>query len=401
MRLALLLVGCLAGASAAEPKFVALFNGKNLKGWVQCNGKATYVVKDKAIVGTTVEGSPNSFLCTEKEYGDFVLEFEVKVDPVLNSGVQIRSHRYEAEQKVRIFDGKKVDERTMPAGRFYGYQVEIANLKDGSSGGIYDEARRGWLKDPAQDPVASKAFKDNEWNLYRVEAIGDRMRTWVNGVPIVEVIDSADLSGQIGLQVHSFKGEKPAQVRWRNIRIQDLGRHTWTRVWDGETMKGWTPRGGGSWKIEDGALHGASVAGDTRVGYLVSDESFKDLTVRWKTKITKGNSGFFVRTDPKTMAAYEVEIDAQKRMGGFWETGGRNWVTGPEDNAGAVSGDWNELTAHLHGHRIVFHLNGAKTVELLEDVKGRLEGVLALQVHGRMDTDVWFKDIEVLTPEKK
>ncbi|HBY61380.1 MAG TPA: hypothetical protein DEH78_16280, partial [Solibacterales bacterium] len=304
-------------------------------------------------MGTTVEGSPNSFLCTEREYGDFVLEFEVKVDPVLNSGVQIRSHRHDAERVVRFSDGKQVRNWKIPAGRFHGYQVEIANNKDGSSGGIYDEARRGWLKDPAKDPVASKAFKDNEWNLYRVEAVGDRLRTWVNGVPVVEVIDSWDLSGYIGLQVHSFKGEKPAQVRWRNIRIQDLGRHTWKRVWDGSTMTGWTPRGGGSWKIEEGALHGASVAGDTRVGYLVSDESFKDLTLRWKTKITKGNSGLFIRSEPKTLAAYEVEIDAQKRMGGFWETGGRNWVTGPEDNAGAAANDWNDLTAHLHGHRIV------------------------------------------------
>ncbi|HBY61805.1 MAG TPA: hypothetical protein DEH78_18445 [Solibacterales bacterium] len=76
-------------------------------------------------------------------------------------------------------------------------------------------------------------------------------------------------------------------------------------------------------------------------------------------------------------------------------------MPGPEDNAGAAANDWNDLTAHLHGHRIVFQLNGATTVELPNDEKGRTEGVLALQVHGRMETDVWFKDLEVLVPEAK
>jgi hypothetical protein len=112
----------------------------------------------------------------------------------------------------------------------------------------------------------------------------------------------------------------------------------------------------------------------------------------------KGNSGFFVRADREKLAAYEVEIDEMARTGGFWETGGRNWVTGPEDNASVVPNEWNELTASLYGHRIVFHLNGVKTVDLPDDVRGRLEGHLALQAHGRRPTDVWFKDVEILLP---
>jgi hypothetical protein len=380
----MLLLAAAATLSAADKPFVPLFDGKTLDGWEVCNGKATYAVEDGAIVGATAEGSPNSFLCTKKEYGDFVLEFETRTDPLLNSGVQIRSHR-------------KQD-----TGRVYGYQVEIANEKSGASGGIYDEARRGWLHNIDKDPAASKAFKDHQWNRYRVEAIGDTMKVWINDVPCANLVDSMDLSGFIALQVHSYKGEKPAQVRWRKIRIQDLGRHVWKPLWDGKTMAGWTPRGGGRFTIEDGAIHARSVEGDERIGYLVSDQSWTDSTTRLRFKMVKGNSGYFVRSAKENLAAYEVEIDELKGTGGFWETGpgGRKWVTGPEDNGSAAGGEWNEMTASLHGHRIVFHVNGRKTLDLPNDTQGRLEGHIALQTHGsKKPTEVWFKDMAVLVKE--
>ncbi len=388
----ILLLAAAATLSAADKPFVPLFDGKTLNGWEVCNGKATYVVEKGTIVGTTAEGSPNSFLCTKKEYGDFVLEFETKTDPLLNSGVQIRSHRY-AEAN---------PQKKQEKGRVYGYQVEIANEKSGASGGIYDEARRAWLHNIDKDPAASKAFKDNQWNRYKVEAIGDTMKVWINDVPCANIVDSMDLSGFIALQVHSYKGDKPAQVSWRNIRIQDLGRHVWKPLWDGKTMAGWTPRGGGKFTIEDGAIHAQSVDGDERIGYMVSDQSWTDSTTRVRFKMVKGNSGYFVRSDKGNLAAYEVEIDEIKGTGGFWETGptGRKWVTGPEDNGSAIGGEWNEMTASLHGHRIVFHVNGRKTLDLPNDTQGRLEGHIALQTHGsKKPTEVWFKDVAVLVKE--
>jgi hypothetical protein len=387
--------------AAADQRPVSLFDGKSLKGWAQCNGTAKYSVEGGTIVGTTVEGSPNSFLCSGKEYGDFILELETKTDPALNSGIQIRSHRYAQETPVRTFNGKEAIERKQPAGRVYGYQVEIANESSGSSGGIYDEARRGWLENTASKAECKSAFKDNQWNRYRVSAIGDVIRTWVNGVECANVVDSTDLTGFIALQVHAFKGEKPAQVRWRNIRITDLGKHTWRSLWDGKTFEGWTVAPGGKWTIENGAIHGITVPDDPRIGFVLSNESFKDVTARIRFKIPKGNSGFFVRTDPETRAAYEVEIDATRRTGGLWETRGRNWVTGPEDNANMRPDEWNEITAHLHGRRVVFHLNGWKTVDLPDDVKGRLEGRMGMQVHGsRMPSEVLFREISVLEQAK-
>ncbi|MGH7201184.1 MAG: 3-keto-disaccharide hydrolase [Planctomycetaceae bacterium] len=199
---ALLLVA--TGLTAGEQDAVSLFNGKDLAGWKQINGTATYVVEDGVIVGTTVEGSPNSFLCTTKDYGDFELEFEVKVDDRLNSGVQIRSH-----SKADFKDG-----------RVHGPQVEI-EAAPGEAGYVYSEGTgRGWL---SQDRTKNNVFKTGEWNHYRVRAVGPRIQTWINGEPVADLTDEESYrSGFIGLQVHSFKGDSPAQVRWRNIRIREV-----------------------------------------------------------------------------------------------------------------------------------------------------------------------------------
>jgi hypothetical protein len=206
-----------------QDEWISLFDGKTLDGWSIHSGFAKYQVEDGAIVGTTVKGSPNSFLCTDREYGDFILEFEVLLDPRLNSGVQIRSKIAEAE-KVFVFSGRdgKPQKRTAPPDRVYGYQVEIATEKSGSSGSIYDEARRAFmLSSTRSDPAAGKAFKDGQWNKFRIECKGDRIRTWINDVPCIDLRDGMTLRGIIGLQVHGVGNDDTAyQVSWRNIRIK-------------------------------------------------------------------------------------------------------------------------------------------------------------------------------------
>jgi 4-hydroxy-4-methyl-2-oxoglutarate aldolase len=206
-----------------QDEWVSLFDGKTLDGWSVHSGFAKYHVEDDAIVGTTVKGSPNTFLCTDREYGDFILEFEVNLDPRLNSGVQIRSKIAEAE-KVFVFSDRegKPEKRVAPPDRVYGYQVEIATEKSGSSGSIYDEARRAFmLVSTRSDPDASKAFKDGQWNKFRIECKGDNIKTWINDVPCVDLRDGMTLRGVIGLQVHGIgKDAGPYEVRWRNIRIK-------------------------------------------------------------------------------------------------------------------------------------------------------------------------------------
>ena len=203
---------CLAGSvQAGESGWVELFNGKNLEGWTQHNGTATYKVEDGTIVGTTSEGSPNSFMCTKKNYGDFELEFEVKVADELNSGCQIRSQQKDGD------------------GRVNGPQVEIeASGKNGAEAGyVYGEATgRGWLT-PEDRLKPHKNMKDGEWNKFRIVAKGPRFQTWINGKQIEDLTDEAIYkthpTGFIGLQVHGIKkGTGPYSVAWKNIRIKEL-----------------------------------------------------------------------------------------------------------------------------------------------------------------------------------
>lgn len=204
-------------AMAAEG-WESLFDGKTLDGWQVKGGKATYKVDDGAIVGTTVEGSPNTFLC-RGPYEDFELELDVLCDKPLNSGIQIRSHVYEQDTPQ-----PSAPKQIRKAGEVYGYQCEITAAEVGTSGNFWDEARRTkWLDDFASKPEARKALKNDEWNHYRIVAQGDHIRSWVNGVPCADFHDTTDASGFIGLQVHGIKkGTGPYSVRWKNIRLREL-----------------------------------------------------------------------------------------------------------------------------------------------------------------------------------
>jgi len=188
-----------------------LFNGKNLDGWTQRNGTATYRIEGEAIVGKTSDGSPNSFLCTDKLYGDFELTFEVKVDDALNSGVQIRSQT-----------------KGGPQGRVNGPQVEIeaSGARGAEAGYLYGEACGGWMT-PNDKLKPHKHFKDGEWNRYRIVAKGPRIQVWINDTQVTDLVDEKKFQshpkGFIGLQVHSIgRGKGPFEVRWRQLKIKEL-----------------------------------------------------------------------------------------------------------------------------------------------------------------------------------
>ncbi len=196
---------------AADKKYKSIFNGKTLDGWTQRNGTATYRVENGAVVGKTNEGSPNSFLCSDKEYGNFDLKFEVKVDDKLNSGVQIRSQT-----------------KGGPKGRVNGPQIEIeaSGEKGAEAGYIYGEAAGGWMT-AAKDLKPHKHFKDGKWNKYRVLANGSNIKVWINGALISDLSHEEKFKshpkGFIGLQVHSIgKGTGPYEVRWRKIKLKEL-----------------------------------------------------------------------------------------------------------------------------------------------------------------------------------
>jgi hypothetical protein len=208
--------GC---TTSKEEGWQPLYNGTDLSEFTVEDGSAVYEVKDGVITGTTAVPSPNTFLATKAVYADFELEFEVKVDDRLNSGVQIRSR------------SRTEDAGRFKAGRFYGPQVEIV-AGPGPAGYIYGEATgRGWLspEPKSKDPAVKKhsLFKNGEWNHYRIIAEGPRIRTLINGQPVADLTDEeiykTHPEGHIGLQVHSVKKDlHPLQVSWRNLRIREL-----------------------------------------------------------------------------------------------------------------------------------------------------------------------------------
>ncbi|VGO14681.1 hypothetical protein PDESU_03248 [Pontiella desulfatans] len=215
----MLALQAMAKEYAASEGWKPLFNGKDLSEFTVEDGQATYEVKDGVITGHTAVPSPNTFLATKAQYGDFELEFEVKVSDKLNSGVQIRSR------------SRVADEGKFKVGRFYGPQVEI-EAGPGQAGYIYGEATgRGWLspEPTSKDPAVNQHshFKNGEWNHYRIVAKGARIQTFINGQPIADLSDEEIFKthpkGQLGLQVHGINAKlHPMSVSWRNLHIREI-----------------------------------------------------------------------------------------------------------------------------------------------------------------------------------
>ncbi|MFX0558192.1 3-keto-disaccharide hydrolase [Maribacter sp. CXY002] len=383
-----------------EPKddtpWVSLFDGESFNGWTQLGGEANYTIRDNSVVGTTVSDTPNSFMTTDKMYGDFILELDYLVDSTMNSGIQIRSNSYP-----HYMDG-----------RVHGYQIEIDPSDRAWSAGIYDEARRGWLNPMTSNPEAQKAFKQNDWNHYRIEAIGDTIKTWINDVPAAHLIDDKTSQGFIALQVHSIYGDNTegTEIIWKNIKILtdslskysrstpiqpiitknalgvDEAKKGWKMLWDGETTNGWRgarldefPEQG--WEINDGVLTVLSSGGAESAagGDIVTKELYGDFELMVDFKITEGaNSGikYYVDTDinkgPGSSIGLEYQIldDERHPDAKLGNHDGSRTISSlydliqadPNKHVNPI-GEWN--TAHIiskDGH-VEHWLNGMKVLE--------------------------------------
>ena len=312
--------------------FVELFNGKDFTGFKQLNGEAEFKVENGELVGISTPNTPNSFMTTEKNYGDFILEFDVLCDNLLNSGVQFRSE-------------SKADYNK---GRVHGYQCEIDPSSRAWSGGVYDEARRGWLMTLENNVDGQKAYRKGEWNHYRIEAFGDTIRIWLNGINTAYLIDNMTSEGFIAFQVHSIGRDKKKvgkEIRWKNIRIktedvraslnkgklipaickipnmlsEDEKREGWKLLFDGKTTAGWRgahrdhfPTSG--WTIKDGVLTiEASGGGEaTNAGDIVTVNEYSAFEFSVEFKLTPGaNSGI------KYFVTEEEKVDTKKKCSAF------------------------------------------------------------------------------------
>ncbi|MBB5285944.1 hypothetical protein HNQ92_004104 [Rhabdobacter roseus] len=443
--MAALLAGALTTGYAQKSKdgWQMLFNGKDLTGWKQLNGKAKYEVKDGMIIGTSTLNTPNSFLTTEKDYSDFIFECDVMVDNSLNSGIQIRS----------------LSKPDYQDGRVHGYQIEIDPSDRAWSGGIYDEARRGWLYPVDINQSGRKAFKKGEWNKYRVEAIGNSIRTFVNDVPVAHLIDDMTPSGFICLQVHSInkKEQEGTQVRWKNVRIKttDLKpsptadirvvnmlpnnlselekSQGWKLLYDGKTAEHW--RGYNSqefppkrWSYQDGTITVAKSDGSETGNDIVTREKFgPGFEFQFEFKLTEGaNSGvkYFVNEglDAKGKSGlgleYQVLDDAKHPDAKMGVVGNRTLASlydlipaEKPGNSQKKIGEWNRGRLVVHPDGTVEHfLNEQKVLEYkrggaiykalvarskYKDFEGfglAKEGNLLLQDHGDL---VSFRSLKV------
>ena len=208
-----------------------IFNGSNLNGWLNYGGGKFYV-ENNCIVAEAITGLPNTFLHTEKKYQNFELQFDVKLDTVLNSGVQIRSNIYQNDTETVRWGGrfdqegqKDLKNIIRKAGTFWGYQIEIDPTSRAWSGAIYEEAGRGFLHTPGINQKGKSAFKPLEWNHYKIRVKDNHIQSWVNGVIIGDVYDDLIDDGYIALQLHSIGKNKiraNKKIRWKNLSLKEL-----------------------------------------------------------------------------------------------------------------------------------------------------------------------------------
>lgn len=416
---ALLLAGCTSdnqttaapGAPKANPNKVEIFNGKDLTGFKKLGGNAAYAVSPEGhLVGTSTLDTPNTFLATDKDYANFVLEYDFKNDPRLNSGVQFRSH---AEAKEVPFKDAKGKPAKVAVGRVHGYQAEIdtdpKNVKKDAtearmwSAGLYEEGRRGWIipgfgggDELAFSKQGREITKVGEWNHVKVEANGPHIRTWLNGVARVDARDDGYKTGFIAFQVHGI-GKDAAKagttVEWRNISLTKIPDNSltadekadgWKLLFDGRTNKGWRSAKGPEfpktgWSIERGMLHTAASGGkeSASAGDIITIERFKQFEISVDFKLTKGaNSGlkYYVQPDLNQGAgsAFGLEFqmldDAVHPDAKLGRDGNRtisslyDLQTASKDKRANRIGEFNNAYVVTNGTKVQHWLNGRLVV---------------------------------------
>ncbi|GAB2811499.1 3-keto-disaccharide hydrolase [Ferruginibacter profundus] len=384
-------------STATAQQWQSLFNGKDLSGWKQIGGAAQYKVSNGEIMGISVANTPNSFLTTEKDYGDFIFETEVKLDAAVNSGIQFRSESVAGYQN----------------GRVHGYQMEIDPSARKWSGGVYDESRRGWLYPMELNEKNKMDFKTGQWYKYRIECVGNNIKTFINGKLMAQVIDDVTAKGFFALQVHSVGSEAEAgrAIHWRNIRIQTSNLKTtpdnpelrvanfipnnisaaeakqgYKLLWDGKTTNGWRgankekfPEKG--WEIKDGELHVLSSAGaeSQNGGDIVTTGEYGAFILQFDFKITdSANSGvkYFVTEKEKSSGSaigleYQILDDEKHPDAKLGSIGNRTQASlydlipsVKHPNAKRNIGEWNKGMVVVYPDNHIEHwLNGIKVLE--------------------------------------
>ena len=445
-----------ATVTLSAQEWVDLFNGKNLKGWEQLDGSAEYRVENAEVIGVSKTGTPNTFMATKKVYGDFILEYEMKMDRGLNSGVQFRSVSLQPDGTERV----------------NGYQVECDDHDNRPwAGGIYEEASRGWLYPMAYRMCVTQENKRGEWNKIRVEAVGSTIRTYINGINFANLVDDVRSEGFIALQVHGIGDDlalEGKEIRWKNIRIltEEPGKFMktdvelspqvsylsnalttvqqeegWKLLWDGKTSEGWRgvrmdafPEKG--WNMANGMLTVEKSGGaeSAHGGDIVTVKKYENFILEVDFRLTTGaNSGikYFVDPDVNTGAGSAIGCEFQilddknhpdakmgiagnRTLASLYDLIKADALLYGQDNTEKRFngvGTWNRARIEVRGARVAHYLNGIKVVEYERGTQmwralvayskyvdwpefGEAEsGLILLQDHG---DEVSFRNVKIL-----
>lgn len=334
--------------------FVSLYNGENLDGWIPRGGQCTFEAAGDTIIGTCVPGSPSTYLSTTKEdYSDFIFTAEMKWEIDGNTGVMFRA----AHRKGK--SGREI---------VYGPQCEMEGFeKDrGWSGGIYGQDAGGWLYPLWLDAheEARKALKREGWNRVTIQAIGQDIKTWVNGVPTAHWKDTEYSKGFFGLQVHAGKQGK---IHFRNIKVKELSEDykdlfatgdfsNWTKV-NGEPVSGWT--------IKNGIIQRPALKeGEKRPGSIITKQHYKnfDLQFEWNISVG-GNSGVKYRSQGDRGLEYQVLDDGVHKDKNL-SAGIYALLQAAEDKPYKPGGQWNSGRIVVQDNHVEHWINGVKVAEI-------------------------------------
>jgi len=220
--------------SAKQDGWKDLFDGKTLNGWRVINqdwtnpdSKPDFYVENGMIVCNTTMDNEGGYLVLEKSYDNFILEFDVKIDTSLNSGLQCRSRQWEKDTATVYVAGDAQGTKRLTKwrkGYVWGYQIEVDPSSRAWSGGLYEPGNRGWIVTLAGNEAARKAFKPMDWNHFKIVMNGTKIQTWVNNIQTVDITDNMSASGIIGLQFHRAYSDYQINKKsmWKNIRIKEL-----------------------------------------------------------------------------------------------------------------------------------------------------------------------------------
>jgi hypothetical protein len=357
-------------AIAAEPR--ALFNGKDLSGWVQEGPRATFAVHEGELRTSGLANQP-VWLHTAEEYENFRLSFEYKLSQWAEAAVIVRAPRMgrPMQSGIAIFLAHDFHE----------------NLTSHVTGAIAGVA------------APSKRLPTNwgAWHSAVIEVRAERLRVNIDGTPVqdVDIASHPELRWRLKRGFIGFPDLGYAYAV-RNVRLQDLGDSTtFVELFDGQSLHGWELRGGAEWSVREGSIFASGGHGILYAPPVFTDCEF---TAVIRTH-DRANGGVFFRGSPDVKEYRGFEVQVYSPVDSVYPTGsiyGKQRSTLSAD----LEGQWMLLQVRLTGSRIVVRVNG-ETVATYEGLTGRdlQPGRIGLQMH-MDDTSIEYRDLRVRRLER-